>query len=62
MEKEPLTDPHSLAEWLANLEPTESPFQINGNPDPENEVTTEEFNITLHKSEIAVIVGALRRS
>lgn len=59
---EVLTDPCLLAEWLASRELTEEPYYVNGNSDPESEVTTDEVNITLHKDEIAVIVAALRRS
>ena len=61
MSTEPLVNPHLLAKWLDNLEPTKVPFQVNGNPNPENTVTPEEFNITLHKREIAVIIDALLR-
>lgn len=59
---EVLTDPCLLAEWLATRTPPDEPYQVNGNSDPESEVTTDEVNITLHKDEIAVIVAALRRS
>lgn len=57
-----LTDPCLLAEWLTNREYPDEPYYVNGNSDPESEVTTDEVNITLHKDEIAVIVAALRRS
>ena len=56
-----LTDPCLLAEWLTNREFADEPYQVNGDSDPESEVTPDEVNITLHKDEIAVIVSALRR-